>query len=235
MIKTDVADCIPASYCATEIMDGCTSTEERRDFGECQQQPDLEQIVRSHSVPVFLESDTLAEVATMTNDFSEIGLTVPSGEILLEQDPMLSIGKCSTCDSELQLVVSEELQRYNVVEQSGSGLKAGAGGAEADVESAFKHSVMLRDDGMLFDLENGLNSSPVRRETVGLESGRSIVREKSDKTISHGDKVCRVCHLGFDVQLGNGSAIELGCSCKDDLAAAHLHCAEAWFKIKGNR
>ncbi|KAL4386351.1 hypothetical protein GQ457_09G030190 [Hibiscus cannabinus] len=23
--------------------------------------------------------------------------------------------------------------------------------------------------------------------------------------------------------------------CKDDLAAAHKHCAEAWFKIKGNR
>nr|GEW15818.1 zinc finger, RING-CH-type [Tanacetum cinerariifolium] len=33
----------------------------------------------------------------------------------------------------------------------------------------------------------------------------------------------------------NGIPIELGCSCKDDLAAAHKHCAEAWFKIKGNK
>ncbi|XLU92720.1 hypothetical protein S245_007072 [Arachis hypogaea] len=28
--------------------------------------------------------------------------------------------------------------------------------------------------------------------------------------------------------------IELGCSCKDDLAAAHKVCAKTWFKIKGN-
>ncbi|KAL0316362.1 UNVERIFIED_CONTAM: hypothetical protein Sradi_5514400 [Sesamum radiatum] len=34
---------------------------------------------------------------------------------------------------------------------------------------------------------------------------------------------------------GSGVAIELGCSCKDDLAAAHKHCAETWFKIKGNK
>lgn len=30
-------------------------------------------------------------------------------------------------------------------------------------------------------------------------------------------------------------AIELGCSCKDDLGAAHRSCAETWFKIKGNK
>jgi hypothetical protein len=33
----------------------------------------------------------------------------------------------------------------------------------------------------------------------------------------------------------SGPPIELGCSCKEDLAAAHKNCAEAWFKIKGNR
>ncbi|MCI13975.1 hypothetical protein A2U01_0035100, partial [Trifolium medium] len=29
--------------------------------------------------------------------------------------------------------------------------------------------------------------------------------------------------------------IMLGCACKDELGIAHRHCAEAWFKIKGNR
>lgn len=46
---------------------------------------------------------------------------------------------------------------------------------------------------------------------------------------------CRICHLGLE---GNeqecGVAIELGCSCKGDLDAAHKKCAETWFKIKGN-
>ncbi|KAL7212806.1 hypothetical protein ACSBR2_015484 [Camellia fascicularis] len=29
--------------------------------------------------------------------------------------------------------------------------------------------------------------------------------------------------------------IELGCGCKDELGIVHAHCAEAWFKLKGNR
>ncbi|KAK0586088.1 hypothetical protein LWI29_000727 [Acer saccharum] len=33
----------------------------------------------------------------------------------------------------------------------------------------------------------------------------------------------------------SGLRIEFGCFCKADLAAAHKHCAEAWFKIKGNK
>jgi len=47
---------------------------------------------------------------------------------------------------------------------------------------------------------------------------------------------CRICHMGLESDSHeSGVPIELGCSCKDDLAAAHKHCAEAWFKIKGNR
>lgn len=54
------------------------------------------------------------------------------------------------------------------------------------------------------------------------------------------ERDCRICHLSLradeiDVEFGLGVAIELGCSCKNDLAAAHQHCAEAWFKIKGNK
>lgn len=57
----------------------------------------------------------------------------------------------------------------------------------------------------------------------------------------HSEKVerdCRICQLSLDMDDSDqesGIPIELGCSCKDDLAAAHKHCAEAWFKIKGNK
>ncbi|WJX64093.1 hypothetical protein P8452_48916 [Trifolium repens] len=55
----------------------------------------------------------------------------------------------------------------------------------------------------------------------------------------HLDKVerdCRICHLSMDMtNHESGIPMELGCSCKEDLAAAHKHCAEAWFKIKGNK
>ncbi|KAL2317169.1 hypothetical protein Fmac_031045 [Flemingia macrophylla] len=50
------------------------------------------------------------------------------------------------------------------------------------------------------------------------------------------ERDCRICHLSMDMSNHeSGTPIELGCSCKDDLAAAHKQCAEAWFKIKGNK
>lgn len=57
---------------------------------------------------------------------------------------------------------------------------------------------------------------------------------------AHFSRDCRICHLSLEESgkgngNGNGIPIELGCSCKADLAAAHKHCAEAWFKIKGNK
>ncbi|KAK8542240.1 hypothetical protein V6N13_137185 [Hibiscus sabdariffa] len=49
------------------------------------------------------------------------------------------------------------------------------------------------------------------------------------------ERDCRICHLSLDPSNQECDLpIELGCSCKDDLAAAHKQCAEAWFKIKGN-
>lgn len=50
------------------------------------------------------------------------------------------------------------------------------------------------------------------------------------------ERDCRICHLGLESNSHeSGVAIELGCACKDDLAAAHKNCAETWFKIKGNK
>ncbi|XP_061356424.1 uncharacterized protein LOC133300852 [Gastrolobium bilobum] len=62
-----------------------------------------------------------------------------------------------------------------------------------------------------------------------------------------GEMICRICHLSSGQPLeatAVGTAnrvntstdlIQLGCACKDELGIAHSHCAEAWFKIKGNR
>lgn len=57
-----------------------------------------------------------------------------------------------------------------------------------------------------------------------------------------GESVCRICHLSSDQspdRRATGTSvsdlIQLGCGCKDDLGITHYQCAEAWFKLKGNR
>ncbi|GAV57591.1 RINGv domain-containing protein [Cephalotus follicularis] len=59
-----------------------------------------------------------------------------------------------------------------------------------------------------------------------------------------GERVCRICHLNTEASSETIAAatgivtmdlVQLGCHCKDELGIAHIHCAEAWFKLKGNR
>ncbi|XP_077227457.1 uncharacterized protein LOC143860610 [Tasmannia lanceolata] len=66
--------------------------------------------------------------------------------------------------------------------------------------------------------------SNVKCSTEGLNSGNW-----------DSEKVCRICHLGSDRQSDPSDLIPLGCACKDELGIAHRHCAEVWFKLKGNR
>ncbi|PKA46097.1 hypothetical protein AXF42_Ash015388 [Apostasia shenzhenica] len=68
--------------------------------------------------------------------------------------------------------------------------------------------------------------------SVDLENGVSEVEATPDKS----ERDCRICHLSLEIQTQeSGVPFVLGCSCKDDLAAAHKKCAETWFKIKGNK
>ncbi|KAF7030568.1 hypothetical protein CFC21_042086 [Triticum aestivum] len=51
---------------------------------------------------------------------------------------------------------------------------------------------------------------------------------------------CRICHLSPEGGDGPAAApgsevIRLGCCCKEELGHAHRQCAEAWFRIKGDR
>ncbi|KAL7583977.1 hypothetical protein Lser_V15G42438 [Lactuca serriola] len=74
---------------------------------------------------------------------------------------------------------------------------------------------------------NHTPSIPISEE-VDLESGELVLSENDGKQ-------CRICHLKFDGgddEEDNGEALELGCDCKGDLAAAHKKCALTWFLIK---
>ncbi|MED6193094.1 hypothetical protein PIB30_015747 [Stylosanthes scabra] len=81
---------------------------------------------------------------------------------------------------------------------------------------------------------SSVSSDQCSVELVDLESDVDKVRHLDHNKV---ERDCRICHLSMDMtnHESGGSPIELGCSCKDDLAAAHKHCAEAWFKIKGNK
>ncbi|XP_022151515.1 uncharacterized protein LOC111019441, partial [Momordica charantia] len=70
--------------------------------------------------------------------------------------------------------------------------------------------------------------------SADLEQGRCSSGGERRREAAERD--CRICHLGLESSSDEcGIGIELGCSCKNDLGAAHKHCAEAWFKIRGNK
>ncbi|EOA27792.1 hypothetical protein CARUB_v10023944mg [Capsella rubella] len=79
------------------------------------------------------------------------------------------------------------------------------------------------------------------------ENDTSKAKAKEFHTIDlsdEGERICRICHFGSDQSPEGGTSgdnksvspdlIEIGCKCKNELGLAHLHCAEAWFKLRGN-
>ncbi|XVF76742.1 hypothetical protein PTKIN_Ptkin13bG0290800 [Pterospermum kingtungense] len=92
------------------------------------------------------------------------------------------------------------------------------------------------DDGEIGDVSDSRRVSAVSdfsaEEVVEIQRGVAEIKVHLAKV----EKDCRICHLGLESNSHeSGVPIELGCSCKDDLAAAHKQCAEAWFKIRGNK
>ncbi|CAA0837761.1 RING/FYVE/PHD zinc finger superfamily protein [Striga hermonthica] len=73
--------------------------------------------------------------------------------------------------------------------------------------------------------------SSVSECSVDLETGALQTKQRLANI-----RDCRICYLSLETTNQDcGGPIELGCSCKDDLGAAHKQCAEDWFKIKGNK
>lgn len=123
---------------------------------------------------------------------------------------------CSLCFSDAEDRSWHSTYNSNCVEGyrcSGASSHHDIGGAE---ESS-RTSCCISDCSFEADLECG---------------GDSEIKLNLDKS----DKDCRICHLNLESNAPeSGIPIVLGCSCKDDLAAAHKQCAETWFKIRGNK
>ncbi|EEF31972.1 protein binding protein, putative [Ricinus communis] len=109
---------------------------------------------------------------------------------------------------------------------------------DADIEGSSSHHHQSDDEEQRSSSSESGSSSEIAKESrssvseADLECGMTEIKVHLSKV----ERDCRICHLSLDA--GNqdgGMPIELGCSCKDDLAAAHRQCAEAWFKIKGNK
>ncbi|KAF6170130.1 hypothetical protein GIB67_038239 [Kingdonia uniflora] len=90
----------------------------------------------------------------------------------------------------------------------------------------------------------GETLTPLSTNKLSLEKVESCVIEvKCNDGVStlikeslENERVCRICHLSSDgVPAETNDLIKLGCGCKGELGAAHRHCAETWFKLKGNR
>lgn len=94
-------------------------------------------------------------------------------------------------------------------------------------------------------VENGtgkVSKPETEKESCVIDMKCSAGDGKGFRENPDGERVCRICHLGSEQLLETTattsttvSLIELGCGCKDELGVAHSDCAEAWFKLKGNR
>ncbi|CAF2123125.1 hypothetical protein BRARA_C01911 [Brassica rapa] len=102
-------------------------------------------------------------------------------------------------------------------------------GEEEDVTSCYSYFYSTTTGGT-YEYEGGES-----RKVSSVMSSSSLEMDDGDgeATVTP-EKDCRICHLGV-VETSGGGAIELGCSCKEDLAVAHRQCAETWFKIKGDK
>ncbi|KAK4800425.1 hypothetical protein SAY86_020912 [Trapa natans] len=90
----------------------------------------------------------------------------------------------------------------------------------------------------VMDVEIMGRSSSGRASSVGSNCSVDVEMHEVKIQLSEleREKDCRICHLELESNsMESGPPIELGCSCKEDLGAAHRNCAETWFKIKGDK
>ncbi|OWM87449.1 hypothetical protein CDL15_Pgr022560 [Punica granatum] len=90
----------------------------------------------------------------------------------------------------------------------------------------------LKDSASEIQPENRAPSAPAECAVEVPDLERGAPQPEEEGPVAKDERDCRICHLSLVGS--NQDPIELGCACKDDLAAAHKQCAEAWFKIKGN-
>lgn len=156
-----------------------------------------------------------------------ISVCEDSSDVVLEADV-----KGQTSDSVSKNVLTEEEQDVNKPEQ----------GKEND-------SIMAKD-GVSCSSNISAHEEAADNVTavscLEVESDTSKAKAKEFHTVDlsgGGERICRICHFGSDQSpeaTGDDKSvspelIEIGCKCKNELGLAHFHCAEAWFKLRGNR
>ncbi|TYH14713.1 hypothetical protein ES288_A06G242700v1 [Gossypium darwinii] len=102
--------------------------------------------------------------------------------------------------------------------------------------------VMVESNGVLAEMPVG--KVPERDGSCVIDINGSTGGTRWFKDSYDGERVCRICHLNSEQLLESNDSIsttaavtdliQLGCGCKDELGIVHSHCAEAWFKLKGN-
>ncbi|KAI3456131.1 hypothetical protein Pfo_012794 [Paulownia fortunei] len=88
--------------------------------------------------------------------------------------------------------------------------------------------------------ESALNKAVMEDEAANMEGedkwSSCSIDVSCDDFVGEIQRVCRICHLSAkESDKSLVELMELGCGCKGELGVAHLHCAEAWFRVKGNR
>lgn len=118
----------------------------------------------------------------------------------------------------------------------------------SDQTACFSRGVKSNELGSSKALVENLNGkvSETEKESCVIDVKCGNGDGKEFKESSDGERVCRICHLSSEqppetapttnaTSGATSELIRLGCGCKDELGIAHSHCAEAWFKLKGNR
>ncbi|KAG0450246.1 hypothetical protein HPP92_026964 [Vanilla planifolia] len=137
------------------------------------------------------------------------------------------------------MVLREEKPSQNVVtEPCGASIVDESDGSSCFSNADEEHCPPSRESESLSNHEISRIYEPCKSLCISDCSGElelecNALEIKVDVEL---EKDCRICLLSLEsLAWESGSPIVLGCSCKDDLAAAHKQCAEAWFKIKGNK
>ena len=105
------------------------------------------------------------------------------------------------------------------------------------------HEISADDqDGDSITPTTGINPGPDRDSSGEVEEKDCVIdvkhRRPGGESFSE-EKICRICHMGPEGDSSSSSSsselMELGCGCKDELGTCHRHCAEKWFRHRGNR
>lgn len=70
---------------------------------------------------------------------------------------------------------------------------------------------------------------------IDVKSGNEKWKEGEEEKVEEEEMICRICHLSSDQVEFHSDLIKLGCGCKGEIGIVHVHCGQAWFKLKGNR